>query len=241
MVGTRSNRVRTKVGVVLPLYGGGFEPGFFLRVPGFIELHNVRPAWIPNQLWRGRISVEGGWGWEDLLGDAFFRLALALEHESDHGSESPYRGFLNLNSVALRGEAVFDLGKGLTLFGSITNRLHVHTCTIRPSTCAATGGERGARAYELSLDATLDQKLGRARLTPFGFHLFGSLHADVMFPTPRIVIAEKRAVLDVGIALATEKKGTFQLYATAFAGSDVGFFRGQRELVELGAGLRWSP
>lgn len=239
MIGTR-RQVRTKVGVVLPLYGGGFEPGLFLRLPGFIELHNVRGGVIPNQLWRGRLAIEGGFTWEDLFGQLFFRLALALEHESDHGSESPFRGYVHLNSLSLRGETVLDLGNGLSLFASLTNRLHVHTCTISPVTCSISGGDRGARAYEIAIDAVLDQKLGNAR-SPVGFHLFGSLHGDMILPTPGRVIAERRAVLDVGIALATARRGTFQLYGTTFAGTDVGFLRGQRELVELGMGFRWSP
>lgn len=235
MVGTR-DQLRAKAALVLPLVGGPFEPGFTLRLPAFVELHNAFGSSIPSELWRGRISLDATWGVADIAGPgSFYRWGLALEHESDHISLGGTGGFLKLNGAALRNELVLALGRGFTFLGALTARLHLFSCTVDAALCARDGGGAFAsRAFEVNTDATVAKGLGR------GFYAFSSIHGARMFQHA-YVVAERRVVLDLGAALATGTRGTFQLYGTAFAGTDVGFLRGRGERFELGAGIRWSP
>jgi hypothetical protein len=43
------------------------------------------------------------------------------------------------------------------------------------------------------------------------------------------------------VADATRRRGTFQLFATSLFGEDVGFFRGTRQVIQVGGGIRWTP
>src|SRR5688572_22712588 len=207
------SQLRGKVAIVIPLVGRPMERGLVLRVPAFIELHNVDGSAIPSELWRGRIVADASYGWQANVGARFFfRTGAALEHESDHTSVARYVGFSNLNSLALRNEATFDLGRGLTLFISPVTRIHLHTCTRSSAYCAIDGGSRGTRAFEAAIDATVVKEL--ATLPALGdLHGFLSLHGAWLFPHDT-ALEEQRVTSDVGVALATPRAGTFQILAT---------------------------
>jgi hypothetical protein len=253
-VGTRK-QTRAKAALVLPLVGGPFDSGFSLRIPAFIELHNVLGAKIPSEFWRGRITLDGSVGFPSALGEgSFYRMGVALEHESDHSSISGYDGFLKLNSAALSNEATLDLGNGFTFFAGLTAHFHLSSCTVQAAICSSGGGTTfESRAFEVSLDGVLDKTLG------LGFRAFTAVHAARMFGH-RYVANEQRGVVDLGVAWTTKSKGTFQLYGTGFVGTEVGFFRGSgdrpqwniirafgegaptgQEAVQLGGGIRWAP
>lgn len=237
-------QLRGRIGVAIPLVGeNGAGPGFALRLPAFIELHNFTASAIPYQLWRGRLVIDGSFAWRTRADDArspLLRLGLGIEHESDHTSVSQLvHGYLNLNSLAVHGDAVLPLGERTVFYASALARLHVLTCTRDPVLCEAKNGVGGSRAFEASVEADVSHALSPASDDDVWL-LFAATYATFLLPSG-LAVAERRATLEAGVADATRRRGTFQLFATSLFGDDVGFFRGTRQVVQAGGGIRWTP
>lgn len=244
-IGWRS-QLHGRIGVVIPFVGetaGGAGEGFALRLPAFIELYNFTASAIPYQLWRGRLVLDGSFAWRTRTDDPnapLWRVGLALEHESDHSSVSVPRGFVNLNSISVHGDGVVPLDARTVFYASAVARLHVLTCTRDPVLCDEKNGAGGSRAFEASVEADLSHALSTPTDDEDLWLLFAATYATFLLPS-ELAVAERRATLEAGVADATRSRGTFQLFATSLFGDDVGFFRGTRQMVEVGGGIRWTP
>lgn len=249
-IGWRS-QLRGRIGVVIPIAGGAREAGFGLRLPAFIELHNVREDAIPYQLWRGRLVLDATWTWlggggdegDETVGEnedaTVYRVGVAVEHESDHSSVFVYPGFLNLNSTSVHGDIVTSLARDVTLFVSAQARLHFLTCTVDPIVCGNGEGGIGDRTFEAAGEASITDSFAKSDdgAVPM---LFASTFASVLLPHA-LARSEKRITFELGGALATARRGTFALLATSLLGDDVGYFRATRSVFQLGGGFRWTP
>ncbi|MBX3186460.1 MAG: hypothetical protein KF819_05565 [Labilithrix sp.] len=234
------SQLRGRVGVPIPIYGDTRDEGFALKLPAFIELHNYRPAVVPNQLWRGRLWIDASYGWalDERERSPLLRVGYALEHESDHGSETHLGGFHNINAMSAHVDLSQPLGARTTLFATVQPRFHFLTCTQSPIFCATGGGGRGSRAFELSSEVSVMSELG-----PLGSVmpvLFASAFATWL-PKSEYARLERRLTIDFGAAFATDRKGTFQIFGTALFGHDVGYYRGTEDVAQGGFGVRWTP
>jgi hypothetical protein len=233
-LGWRSH-LHATVGAELSVFGAD-EPGFFLRVPAMVELHNVVDNAAPNNLWRGLLGVE--------LGHRFARwsVALLIQHESDHETADLARhvpsnaapaGFYQLNSVGMRADWPLALANERVV-ASATARLHVFSCTIGVARCA---DGVGSRAFEAAADLVWSGRPGAAASGTIEPLI--AFHADWLVPAG-LVRDEHRFILDAGACLRTKGRGMIELVATGWLGSEVGYIREQR-VRNLGVALRWTP
>ena len=147
---------------------------------------------------------------------------------------------MNLNSISVQGDGVVPLDARTVFYASALARLHVLTCTRDPVLCDEKNGAGGSRAFEASVEADLSHALSSATEDDDLWLLFAATYATFLVPS-ELAVAERRATLEAGVADATRRRGTFQLFATSLFGDDVGFFRGTRRVVEVGGGIRWTP
>jgi hypothetical protein len=232
------DHLHVTLGAEIPVFGGE-GPGFYLRVPAMVELHNVVDNAAPNNLWRGLLGVE--------LGVRFARWSLGfqIQHESDHETVDLVRqvpndaapaGFLQLNSVGVRADWPLALAQQ-RIAASAVARLHVLSCTIDVARCANGAGGWGSRAFEATADLVWS---GSAAASPAGsVEPVIAFHADWLVPAG-LVRDEHRFILDAGAWLRTEQRGLVQLVAVGWLGSEVGYLRNQR-VRSLGVVFRWSP
>jgi hypothetical protein len=229
--------LRGAVGARLPLVGELAGTGFLLQLPALIELHNLSAQEpIPWQYWRGRLALEAIYRREAALGTrrAAFAGAFAVEHESDHSSDG-HPGFVNLNSVSLRGDFTVALGLH-ALTTSLLTRLHLVTCTVDATTCGNYHGTGGSVTFEAATDVVFDGTL----VAGYPYRYFVALHGAWLVDSG-LAAMERRLVLDTGVALRPDgARGLFQLYLTALFGNDVGYYRGTREVAQAGFGFRWG-
>ena len=102
-----SGHLRARLSARIPFIGGLQEPGFSMALLPLVELQNQDGSdqALPNENWRGRLSVQGAWTWGDEPDLPRFSLGGAVEHESDHATartDAPDVS-LQLNDVALLG------------------------------------------------------------------------------------------------------------------------------------------
>lgn len=235
--------IRAKGGGRIRFIGEGEDSrGGFFDFQGFIELHN-RPGYfgpIPYECWRGRFALEGGarflfegptpWG---------LKVAAGVEHESDHQtspnleSTLPVFGFVNLNSLALH--AGLRHGRVAPTHVDLTARLHLVTCTRDPIYCGKGGGTYGDRAFEGELSLTQELSLWGSLEK---WNLFASAWGQVSAASA-LVFPARRVSVRVGV-IRHRATDAIALFFQALAGTDLGYYR-QRETVQLGAGLAWTP
>ena len=243
-IGWRS-QLRGRIGVAIPIVAesaDGAGEGFALRLPAFIELHNFTSSAIPYQLWRGRLVLDGTFAWRIHAWPTpapLLRVGLAVEHESDHSSVSTRPGFVNLNSLSVHGDAVVPLGERVVFYASALARFHVLTCTRDPVLCESKNGVGGSRAFETGVEANITGALSPVSGDNL-WRLFAATYATFLLPS-ELAVPERRVTLDAGAAVATRRRGTFQFFATSLFGDDVGFLRAAGQVVQAGAGVRWTP
>ena len=230
------NTLRGAVGVRMPLVGALSGTGFLLQLPALIELHNTSPTQaVPWEYWRGRLAIEAIYRREVALGarQAAFAGAFAAEHESDHSSKG-HPGFVNLNSLSLRGDATIALGiHALTV--ALVTRLHVLTCTTHAVTCGNYGGKGGSATFETAMDVVFDGTFVKG----YPYRFFVALHGAWLVSN-ELAATERRLVLDTGVALRPATQGLYQLYFTALAGNEVGYYRMTPAVLQAGFGVRWG-
>lgn len=233
-LGFRST-LRGAVGVRLPIVGGLADTGFLLQLPALIELHNRSDDWIPWQYWRGRLALEAIYRREVALGArrAAFAGSFAAEHESDHSSNG-HPGFVNLNSLSLRGDFTVALGRH-ALTAALLTRLHLLTCTVDPITCGGYGGAGGSITFETAMDVVFDGRFVAA----YPYRYFVALHGAWLSGNG-LAATERRLVFDTGVALRPGGQGLYQIYFTTLIGDDVGYYRATRDVVQAGFGMRWG-
>jgi len=96
---------------------------------------------LPNENWRGRLSLQGAWTWGDDPGAPRFSIGGAIEHESDHATaraEAPNVS-LQLNDVALLG-AVQVPKPRLMIRLDMQAVTYVISCTDVQAACADFAG-----------------------------------------------------------------------------------------------------
>lgn len=231
-------QLRARAGIRIPVVRQ--NQGLQLTVPALIELHNADSAWIPNQFWRGRVSVVTAFRWVR-GGSQTFDLAAALEHESDHSTTpSSTRGFVHQNSAALAVKYTRRAG-AVWITIALRPRLHLFSCNRSPETCGPSSRVRwisGDAAFEWQADVVLDLPI--AELSETSVHVFAGASASWMSGRGASLLTERRVVSSLGIALDAPT-GVVQMLVDAWAGSDVGIFRGTQSGAQLGLGLKWSP
>lgn len=230
------------VGAEVPVVGDG-DPGFNLRVPVMVELHNRLPNATPNNYWRGLLAVVLSERFalaDPRLGPA--RLSLRLFHESDHitwggAVENPEAslGFYDFNGLGVGGALPLWAG-GQRFVLSAEARLHLVTCNVSATLCASGAQGFGSPGFE-----------GRAEVVWSGggappkdrWSPMAALFLDWLAPHA-LIRTERRLIVHVGAYLPTERRGTFQVYLLGWWGNDVGFQRRNR-IAQAGIGLGWSP
>jgi hypothetical protein len=244
------DHLRGAVGLDIPVFQTGGRDQIELRIPVMVELSNIVDNVIPNNYWRGLLGIELGYRFsavgphgEDL------RLALFLQHESDHETVDLVRyfqgpvtntdapvGFYEFNSVGLRGDLPFHL-RGQNFAVAATAKLHVLSCNVNLILCASGADGWGSQTFEGSGEVSWSgwaPASDTGRLMPFV-----SLYADWLAPNG-LVREEHRVVANLGVWIRTATRGTLVLFGIAWFGNDVGYLRDQR-VTQVGGGLRWTP
>jgi len=165
-----STRSWAKLALVVPIWGPPAREGLFVHLLPLIELNSNEDfgSAMPAQLWRGRLSVEGGWRWYRFLAGrvpAVFSLSVALMHESDHRTELdgylPYGmlgvDVLYVDDLALRGQLTASPGRWI-LSGALIPRFHLLSCTRTDRDCNAAAD--GGQGFELMLLLMNNARLG---------------------------------------------------------------------------------
>jgi hypothetical protein len=228
------SHLHATLGADLPVFGGD-GPGFVLRIPAMVELHNVVDNAAPNNLWRGLLGVELGYRF------ALWSLGFQIQHESDHETADLARhvpsvaapaGFYQLNSVGLHVEVPLVLAHERVIASAVA-RFHVFSCNVNVARCAS---GVGSRTVEASAEVVWSGGAG-PRAT-------GALEPVIALHVDWLVAAgllrdEHRFILDVGAWLRTEGRGMIQLVAIGWLGSEVGYIRGER-VRNLGVAFRWT-
>jgi len=231
-----SGHLRGRLSARIPFVGGLQEPGFSMALLPLIELQNQDGSdqALPNENWRGRLSVQGGWTWGDDPWAPRFSLGGAIEHESDHATaaaDAPDNS-LQLNDVALLGAA--QVPKPRLMIRIDTQAVtYVISCTNIDADCEDFSG---SSSFGGILDLMLDA--GGARPLMGKWYVFGSVHGAGLIPNGDL-IRELRTSLNFGV-WTRSRLGMWQFYALGFFGNEVGINRGDT-VTQGGVGVRWVP
>ncbi len=231
-----SGHLRARLSARIPFIGGLQEPGFSMALLPLIELQNQvgSDQALPNENWRGRLSLRGAWTWGEDPGAPRFSLGGAIEHESDHAtarSDAPEVS-LQLNDVAALGTVQIPKPR-LMIRLDMQAVTYVISCTDVQAACRDfTGSTTFGGLADLMLDA------GGAKPTKGKWYLFGSVHGAGIVPNGDM-IRELRTSLNFGV-WTRSRLGMWQFYALGFFGNDVGIDRGST-VTQGGVGVRWVP
>lgn len=238
------------VGAEIPILVEDETGGFGLRVPAMIEVYNTVNNVLPNNYWRGLLGLEFGYRVSSvaqrLPGSA---LTLEVHHESDHqtlqliqdfgrlvpDNRTP-AGFFDLNSVGLRLDVPRTLARQQWVFSG-TGRLHIISCNLNPIVCGSGLQGYGSETFEGLLQAVWTGPATPSRRSHW--RPTASVFANWLVPNG-LIHDERRLVLNAGGWVRTERRGMLQVYALAWFGNTVGYFRDQR-VAQVGAGFRWTP
>jgi hypothetical protein len=239
--------LRGQLGATLPAWGDDDTSSLTVRIPAMVELSNEVNNAVPNNDWRGLLSLEVGYHFNpsSTLGS---RAAVSLEihHESDHTTVDLLRGVgtpgsthlvgdFQVNTVGVRGDVPW-IAWGQQFVVSLLPRLHVLSCTKDPVLCARGTDGWGSQAFEALVEAMWTGSGSPPE--PGHFRPFASMSGDLIFPNG-LVAREARLNLDAGTWVRTRKRGEFQFYALAWFGNQAGFLR-QETIATVGGGFRWT-
>ncbi len=231
-----SGHLRARLSARIPFIGGLQEPGFSMALLPLIELQNEDGSdqALPNENWRGRLSIQGAWTWGEDPAAPRFSLGGAIEHESDHAtarSDAPDVS-LQLNDVVLLG-AVQIPKRRLMIRLDMQAVTYVISCTDIESACRDfSGSTTFGGIADLMLDA------GGAAPVKGKWYMFGSVHGAGIVPNDDMV-RELRTSLNFGV-WTRSRLGMWQFYALGFFGNEVGIDRGNT-VTQGGVGIRWVP
>jgi hypothetical protein len=231
-----SGHLRGRLSARIPFVGGLQEPGFSMALQPLIELQNEDGSdqALPNENWRGRLSLQGAWTWGEQADAPRFSLGAAIEHESDHATaraDAPEVS-LQLNDVALLG-AVQVPKPRLMIRLDMQAVAYVLSCTDINAACV---DFEGSTSFGGIVDLMLDA--GGARPAKGKWYLFGSVNGAGIVPNGDMV-RELRASMNFGV-WSRSRLGMWQFYALGFFGNDVGIDRGNT-VTQGGVGVRWVP
>jgi hypothetical protein len=231
-----AGHLRGRLSARIPFIGGLQEPGFSMALLPLIELQNQDGSdqALPNENWRGRLSLQGAWTWGDDPAAPRFSLGGAIEHESDHATartDAPDVS-LQLNDVALLGAVQIPKPR-LMIRLDMQAVTYVISCTDINAACLDFAGSTSFGGIaDLMLDA------GGARPVKGKWYVFGSVHGAGIVPNGDM-IRELRTSLNFGV-WSRSRLGMWQLYALGFFGNEVGIDRGNT-VTQGGLGVRWVP
>jgi hypothetical protein len=231
-----SGHLRARLSARIPFIGGLQEPGFSMALLPLIELQNQDGSdqALPNENWRGRLSIQGAWTWGDEPDLPRFSLGGAIEHESDHAtarSDAPDVS-LQLNDVVLLGAVQIPKPR-LMIRLDMQAITYVISCTDLESACRDFSGSTSFGGIaDLMLDA------GGARPVKGKWYMFGSVHGAGIVPNDDMV-RELRTSLNFGV-WTRSRLGMWQFYALGFFGNEVGIDRANT-VTQGGVGVRWVP
>lgn len=230
---------RVVLGGVIPVVGAAPEARYGLRLTPMVELHNHPSSdvvVVPNENWRGRLSSEVWRLWPILNEhghDAWVRLALGFEHESDHASvrlNEPIYGFRQLNDVLVRAMLGTDPAGRWVATGELANRLYIFSCTRPEIDCL----DHWDTSYGGSADLVL-QSPSRLFRT---WRSYAAVSFSWIVPAGQ-VISEWRASAHLGL-WSGGRAGMWQFFLLGYVGHDVGIGR-EKTVHQLGFGVRWGP
>lgn len=230
---------RATLSAALPLVGVAPEATSGLRLTPFVEIHNSDNSTlvIPNQNWRGRLSLEGWrlWRAQAKTEDGpWLRAGVAVTHESDHSSareDAPrlISSFRMLNDLAVRMAASTSAENTIVLTGELDSRLFFLSCTHPSVDCRDSFNAFG---YGGGLELTSQLRLQK------GWHAFWSLSFSWIVPSGDL-LKELRVVTHLGL-WKRMMGGTWQMFVLGYSGNDVGIMR-DTSLQQVGLGIRWAP
>jgi hypothetical protein len=231
-----SGHLRARLSARIPFIGGLQEPGFSMALLPLIELQNQDGSdqALPNENWRGRLSLQGAWTWGDDASAPRYSLGGAIEHESDHATaraDAPDVS-LQLNDVALLGAVQIPKPR-LMIRLDMQGVTYVISCTNIESACR---DFEGSTSFGGIADLMLDA--GGARPVKGKWYIFGSVHGAGIVPNGDMV-RELRTSLNFGV-WTRSRLGMWQFYALGFFGNEVGIDRGNT-VTQGGVGVRWVP
>jgi hypothetical protein len=228
---------RATLAATLPIFGSAPDATIGLRVTPFVEIYN-RPGAVlilPNENWRGRLSVELWRLWTESNKGAsagtWLRTALAYEHESDHSSvrgNAPRFAFRSVNDLNLRVAASTSSVRRFVATAELDSRLFVFSCTQPNIECL---DKLNAVGYGGSLDLTSQLRFGN------DWHAFWSMSLSWIVPSGELV-KELRLVSHWGVW--KRHGGMWQFFVLAYLGSELGLDR-TKSLQQVGLGIRWAP
>ena len=231
-----SGHLRARLSARIPFIGGLQEPGFSMALLPLIELQNQDGSdqALPNENWRGRLSLQGAWTWGEYATAPRFSLGVGIEHESDHAtarSDAPEVS-LQLNDIPLLGAVQIPKPR-LIIRMDMQAVTYVFSCTSLEAACH---DFEGSTTFGGIVDLMLDS--GGAQPMRGKWYMFGSAHGAGIVPHGDMV-RELRTSLNFGV-WTRSRLGMWQFYALGFFGNDVGMDRGNT-VTQYGAGARWVP
>lgn len=230
---------RVTLAASIPLAGAPPSATLGFRLIPFVELHNNPGSTtpVPNENWRGRVSVEGWKVWRTGSSPEetpWLRISASLDHESDHGtirfdSPPPQFAFHTLNDLALRMEAsALEIGPIITSI-RLDSRLYYFSCTQPGVDCIA---HLGSTSYGGELDFTSQLRLKE------GWSAFWSASLSWILAHQEL-LQELRLVSHLGL-WKRGPSGMWQFFVLGFVGNDVGVNR-DVSYQQIGIGIRWVP
>jgi hypothetical protein len=230
---------RASLSTALPIVGAASDATIGLRFTPFVEIHNAANSTllIPNENWRGRLSLELWRRWQSEGRDensSWLRAGIAATHESDHSSvreNAPVlvSSFRTLNDLAFRLSASSAAENAWVFSGEVDSRVLFLSCTQPGVNCLK---DFDSFSYGGALELTTQRRLTA------GWRAFWSLSLSWILPSGKLV-EELRLVSHLGLWQRTGG-GTWQAFLLAYAGNDVGIFR-DSTFRQLGIGIRWAP
>src|SRR5262249_3073985 len=230
---------RATLSAALPIVGVSPEATSGLRLTPFVEIHNSGNSTllIPNENWRGRLSLEGWRLWrarEKVEDGPWLRGGVAVSHESDHSSmrlDAPRldSSFRMLNDLAIRTAAGTSADNTISLTAELDSRLFFLSCTHPSVDCR---DYFNAFGYGGGLELTSQMRLQK------GWHAFCSLSFSWIVPSGDLM-KELRVVTHLGF-WKRMMGGTWQMFVLGYSGNDVGIMR-DTTLRQAGLGIRWAP
>jgi hypothetical protein len=230
---------RVVLSAIIPVAGRSSDATIGFRITPFVEIYDESHpiGIIPNQDWRGRVSLEGWRLWQGSKPEQgrWLRIGLGFEHESDHSSlrrDAPPvdSSIRELNDVAFR------VGIGTTIApfvitGRVDSRLILQSCTRPGVNCYEYSG---ASSYGGALDLTFQVPIQEAK----GWAGFWSISYSWVMRNDD-VIGENRLVSHLGLWTQT-LVGSWQFFVLGYLGNEVGIDR-DISLQQVGVGVRWAP
>lgn len=223
--------VRGRFADTFDLYGGAEQAGYGIAIVPLFELHEpLRSRQVlPSQYWRARLSLEQSYGL--FTPTRRVRVALLLNHESDHETAHPYSkpGFLALNDVTVRATFAqrhehWAFSAGFDVQGLVVS------CTEPSRPCRNFRGDS-------SVGGQAQLGLALTGLQLWRFSPFATASASGILPHG-LVELEGRVSARIGI-YAWLGDSLLSLFMLVWIGDDVGVTR-SRSLTAVGAGASFA-